>query len=213
MEAETTRGFLLRALLQGPQTAQALAEEAEVNVAAARRYLDAFVAAGLAKEFFRQEGMGRPKKYYEITAEGRESLPRRYDLLLGSLTQAAVKHHGAHGLAALMRTVSEGLAKEHGARIPAHLPLKERVKALARVLRELGFPTEIEERDGKFMIVRRDCIFLQAARAHPEEVCNHLDTAFLSQVLDVPVDLVQCIPFGDGVCRHEIRERRATASS
>lgn len=211
MEHEPTRKALLRALLEGPRTALSLAEEVGVDTAAARRHLDGFVAAGLAKALFRQEGMGRPKKYYEITEAGRETFPRRYDLLLASVAEAAIASHGSGAFAELMDRVAEALAREHGARVPRHAPLAARVRAVASVLRELGFPTEIEERDGRVLLVRRDCVFLKVAMAHQDAVCNHLDTGFLSRVLGEPVELVQCIPAGDGVCRHEIRARAAKA--
>lgn len=205
MERGTTRRTLLEALLGGPETAHRLAGAARVRPSAARRHLEDMVQQGFVRALFRQEGLGRPKKYYEVTEAGREQLPRRYDALAGWMADAAGQAHGPAGLARLMDAVAEGLAREHARPLPQDAPLRERVRAAAAVLRAIGFKTEVEERGDRLVIVRRDCVFRRLADAHQPEVCGNLDTGLLARLLAVPVELTACMPLGDQACRHEVR--------
>lgn len=199
---------MLEALVAGPRTAHQLGRDQGVRASAARRHAEALVEEGLAKPVFRQEGLGRPKKYYELTDAGRERLPRRYDALAEFMADASKEAHGPAGLARTMDAVAERLARDHARMVPADAPTRERVRAAASVLRKIGFQTELEEREDRMVIIRRDCIFRRLAFAHQPEVCGNLDTGLLERILGVPVQLVACMPWGDDACRHEVQTLR-----
>lgn len=200
----STRIAILHALTRGAKTAQALGREVGVETAAARRHLETFAAAGFVSSTFRREGLGRPKKYYDITPEGRELLPRRYDFLVRLIAKAAIRREGTEGLSRLMQVAADEFAADLAERVPKTAPPRERVKAVASLLRELGFPVDVEEQQGRLVIIRRDCIFLQVARAHQSPVCEDFDTRLLSQLIGEDVKLTACIPWGDNACRHEL---------
>lgn len=207
MERGATRRTLLTALLTGPQTAHRLAQGAGIRASATRRHLETMTAEGLVQGLFRQEGLGRPKKYYELTDAGREQLPRKYDALAELMAGAAKEAHGPAGLARVMDAVAARLAAEQGSTMTPDAPLRDRVRAAAEVLRGIGFDTEVEEREDRLVIIRRDCVFRRLAFAHQAEVCGNLDTGLLTRLLAVPVDLVACMPWGDQACRHEVRKQ------
>lgn len=205
----TTRIAILHGLTHGVKTAQALAREVGVETAAARRHLENFASAGFVASTFRREGLGRPKKYYEITDAGRELLPRRYDFLVRLMAKAAIRREGTDGLSRLMQVAADEFAADLAGRVPKNASPRERVKAVATILRELGFPVEVEEQQGKLVIVRRDCIFLQVARAHQSPVCEDFDTRLLTNLIGEDVKLTGCIPWGDNACRHELTTKPA----
>lgn len=199
-----TKKRLLRALLDGPATAAELGEALGVSTTAARRHAEDLHGEGVVEAESEQRGLGRPNKVYRITDEGRERFPRRYDLLAERMVEAAGED-GVEDREELMRRVAGSLVEEHGHRVPSEAPLEEQVEAVAALLEALGFPTELEEAGDRYVLVRRDCIFLRAAEAHRDAVCGHLDTVLLEKLLDRPVELEACLPDGAPACRHEVR--------
>lgn len=200
-----TKRHLLRRLLEGAATARQLGEVADISTTAARRHMEDLAEEGIVEPFFRQEGIGRPSKFYRLTDEGRETFPRRYDLAAEELIQALLDRQGADGLQQAMTDAGRRLASRYQDRMPEQAPLGERVQALADVLEELGFPTEIELHDDRLVVVRRDCIFLKLARQQRDAVCGALDTTMLEELLDADVDLEGCLPDGRDSCRHVVK--------
>lgn len=207
VEPKPTAYALLERLLQGPRTAGALAGEVGVDVAAARRHLEEHLAAGRVEAAFRQEGIGRPRKYYEITLRGRESLPRRYDLLAQLLVEA-IAAEDPEVAGRVVERLAQRVANDLKAGMPGTADAKTRARALVQSLRALGFPTELETRDGRLVIRRTDCIFLQAANASPQLVCRQFDTRILELVLGQDVELRACLPESGACCLHEVRTSR-----
>lgn len=199
-----TKDALLHALLEGPATAAELGKAQGISATAARRHMEDLLGQGVVASFFRQEGVGRPSKFYRLTVEGRERFPRRYELAAEGLIDALVHQGGSEHLDATMAEAGKRLASKYSDRIPTDAPLEERVDALVDLLEELGFPTQIEVHEDRLVVVRRDCIFLKLAREHRDAVCGHLDTTLLSELLGVDVELSRCIPDGARSCAHTV---------
>lgn len=159
---------------------------------------------GAVSSFFRQEGVGRPSKFYRLTPEGRERFPRRYELAAEGLIGALVYQGGREHLEGTMAEAGKRLAARFQDRIPADAPLEERVDALVELLKDLGFPTQLEVHEDRLVVVRQDCIFLKLAREHRDAVCGQLDTTLLSELLGTDVELSRCIPDGARSCAHSI---------
>lgn len=199
-----TKDALLRHLLHGPAPTDELAEVGDVSKTAARRHMEGLVDDGDVEAFFRQEGVGRPSKFYQLTDQGRERFPRRYDLAAEQLVEGLLELEGDRGLNEVMEEAGRKLAASLEGKMPEAGSPKERAEALVDVLEELGFPTELEIHEDRFVIVRRDCIFLKLAKGHRDAVCGKLDTTMLSELTGDDVELDGCIPDGRDVCRHAI---------
>ena len=200
---EPTSRELLRRLLDGPATAAALAAALRVDVAAARRHLEEHAARGRVASMFRHEGVGRPRKYYEITDAGRETLARRYDVL-AQLLLDALDAEDVQTAERVVERVAQALAREVAPSIPAGGDLRARAHALVDALRALGFPTELETRADRLVLRRTDCIFLRAAQKSPTLVCRALDTRLLALALGHDVHLRACLPEGAPCCLHDV---------
>ena len=103
------------------------------------------------------------------------------------------------------RRLAARVAEDLRRRVPPGADVKERARALVQGLRALGFPTDLETREGRLVIRRRDCVFLQAARASPDLICRGFDTRLLELVLGEDVELKACLPDGSACCLHELR--------
>lgn len=203
-----TKDVLMRHLLGGPSRVSELADIAGVSKTAVRRHMEGLVDEGAVEAFFRQEGIGRPSKFYQLTDEGRERFPRRYDLAAEQLIRGVIEEDGEEGLGQAMEAAGRQLAETLQDKVPNDGSRKGRAQALVDVLEELGFPTELEIHDDRFVIVRRDCIFLKLANEHRDAVCGHLDTTLLETLTGDDVELEGCLPDGQGSCRHTIPRPR-----
>jgi predicted transcriptional regulator len=89
---QSTKHDILQLLLKQAQaTAQELAETLDISPQAIRRHLKDLEMEGLIAYNSVQVGMGRPQHVYELTTQGREHFPNRYDefaiSFLDTLTQ------------------------------------------------------------------------------------------------------------------------------
>lgn len=199
-----TKDALMRHLLHGAARTAELATVADISKTAARRHMEDLVEEGAVEAFFRQEGIGRPSKFYQLTDAGRERFPRRYDLAAEHLIRALLERDAEAELDETMREAGRQIAATLGEEIPSEGTPRERADAVVEALQELGFPTELEVHDDRFVLVRRDCIFLKLAREHRDAVCQHLDTTMLEALTGDVVQLEGCIPDGRDDCRHTI---------
>lgn len=199
-----TKNELMRRLLEGPATASDLAKAQGISSTAARRHMEDLADEDAVASFFRQEGVGRPSKFYELTEKGRERFPRRYDVAAKLLMSVLEDQEGTEGLEAAMDQAGRALAEDLSEDPPLEAPLEDRVKRVREMLEDLGFPTELEEHGDRWVLVRRDCIFHKLAHQHRDAVCGRFDTTLLESLLGEDVELEGCLPDGRSSCRHVI---------
>ncbi|HJS81410.1 MAG TPA: ArsR family transcriptional regulator, partial [Nitrososphaera sp.] len=72
-----TKQRILDLLLASPKSAGEVAEALQIQKSAARVHLEALQSQQAVRSKFRIERMGRPRKVYELTEEGRELFPRK----------------------------------------------------------------------------------------------------------------------------------------
>lgn len=199
-----TRSRLVDLLLEGPRTSSQLGREVGIHLTAVRQHLEGLERNGLVVSSFRQEGMGRPKKYYALTTDGRELLPRRYQLLLELVFSNILSRHGEKELGEIMAAVAHDIT-EKLPHTDVDAPLDKRMIRLVESLNELGFKAKLSREGGKLAIIRTNCIFHGTANTHHDLVCNHLDAEVLRQSLgNVRIELVQCQSKGDACCKHVV---------
>jgi predicted ArsR family transcriptional regulator len=206
-----TKRHILEQLQQGPATAQALAEKFGFQVSAIRQHLDALEAAGLVKPRFRRAGVGRPRKVYELTDAGREVFPRRYHLLLNRLLERLAEREGRAYTARLLAEVAEELATE--AKVPVHGTLQERALALAQALNTLGFEATLEQTANGVVLVRKNCIFLDAAKEHHDLMCQRFDQSLVRATFGGETELESCMVTGGCECRNVLLPDAPVAAS
>ncbi|MBD2760614.1 helix-turn-helix transcriptional regulator [Yimella sp. cx-573] len=133
----------------------------------ARRHLEALVADGLlVASLAASAGRGRPARVYELTDRGRSLLAGSTDELsveYVSLTSAFATHIAA--TSSTPERDARSIGRAWGASLAAKVPERTVVQLLGR----LGFSPE--PRDER-VVALRTCPLLEAARAHPEVVCQ-----------------------------------------
>jgi DeoR family suf operon transcriptional repressor len=198
---------IIRALLEGDRTAERMARALRLSITAVRKHVEAMEQAGLVSSRFERASLGRPKKVYFVTEEGRDFMSRKYDAFLVSLLgklSAADKGFARH----ILRSVASDMASQVRAGIPegARATREEKLGALTSVLNQIGFLARVEKsKDGTgSRLVRTNCVILWAAKRHPDLVCKVFDTAFLKAVLGQDVKLLETMACGSKQCVHAV---------
>ncbi len=200
-----TRARIVDLLLEGAKTTHQLGQLLKIHHTAVRAQLEGLERNGLVLAEFRHEGVGRPKKYYALTEDGRELLPRRYQVMLEIILENLLKTHGRAEVERLMRAVAKELASKLDI-APSDSPLGDRVEKAVDALNELGFRASVVKDGGQLMIVRTSCVFQQTAAAHHDLVCQVFDQELLNASVagDARVEMVQSQAKGDCVCKHVV---------
>jgi predicted ArsR family transcriptional regulator len=191
---------ILEQLQAGPGTAQVLAEHLDVQVSAIRGHLDGLEQQGLVQARFRRAGVGRPRKVYEITDAGQEVFPRRYHLLLARLLERLAEKEGRAYAARILAEVAQELAEEM--KLPSQGTVEERALGLARALNTMGFEAALERTDQGLVLVRRNCIFLEAAKEHHDLVCGRFDQELVKSAFGGEAKLQCCMATGSNNCQN-----------
>lgn len=200
---EGTTGAILALLREKRRQAQELAAILGIDTSAVRRHLESLAAEGLVDAEETIDGPGRPKKKYGLTPEGRETFPRDYALLLGTLLPKVAEVAGRERLERAIALIAKDLALDVEGR--TH---EERIAAMLALYNKLGFEAEIERDRGRtaFTLIQRNCIFLKTARADPDLLCQCLDEGIMRAALTgANVELKASLAHGDAHCRHHIQ--------
>lgn len=198
-----TKERILALLLGAKKGAAAIAKELGIRVSAARTHLEGLVGMGLVSSSYVRSGRGRPKKVYQLTEQGLERFPRRYDevleLLVGELERGGQEEAARH-----IRAVAKELAQKSSGGVG--LPVTPR--EAAKILDALGFHTSYAERGGAAQISSANCVLRRVALKHPSQICRGLHTWLIEELTGVKgVRLEKCMAYGHDVCVHAIPKR------
>ena len=203
-----TRANILSSLLKGDDTVAGLAASQKIIHPGIRKHLNYMEKLGIVGSYFKQEGVGRPKKFYTITSLGRNLFPKMYDQILLELISKLSKgnqHDGRNVIEKAMEDISTDLAVKFNLRTE-NAAIDEKLRALEGYLNELGFSTEISRRkDGQVSIVRTDCALYNVALSNYDQICLGFDTQLISKCLEGrSVSLLHCMALGRPNCHHNV---------
>jgi len=194
-----TKARILRALLKGKKSANELSKILEINTNAVRKHLESLSQKGLVKHTFQVKGVGRPRKFYSITLEGRELFGTQYLTLLRIFLDFL---QNKRDFEELMNYVSESVLNSVD---QAQNLQRGSAHALVQVFNKLGFESEImENAEGRF-IVSRNCPVFRVATTHQRAICEHLHTTMVKKWLGDKAELKKCMVNGDEYCAHLIK--------
>jgi predicted ArsR family transcriptional regulator len=161
------------------------------------------------------ERLGRPRKIYQLTENGRELFPRKYDLVLSLILKKISETNGQEEAKKLVESVADDIAASIKYEIEKNGSsgnFEESLKILNSVSNAMGFASSIRREDGnKFSIQSKNCILHKVAASHQNIICHGLHDRMISRSLDgdgkkpgFNVELKQCIALGDSFSRHVV---------
>ena len=205
-----TKRMILIMLHDGPISIGEIANRLKIQKSAIRTHLESLRAEQTIKSYFKMEGLGRPKKIYEITDKGRELFPRKYDLILSLILQCLESNEGHEYVKKITMAVADNIAQEIREKISSCPPnLEDSVRILNLVSNEMGFMSSTcKEDDNTYSIISRNCIVHKVASSHQDAICHGLHSRIIEKALEGKikprVELKDCIALGDSYCKHMV---------
>ncbi|WP_159710345.1 helix-turn-helix transcriptional regulator [Geminicoccus flavidas] len=205
--ADRTADRLLHALKSGgPQAAAGLADRLSITPSAVRQHLDRLLALGRVGFEDRREGVGRPRRYWHLTAEGQAGFPDGHAELALELLAAVPALFGRDGLEALIVARAAASAARYRAALEGLAEPGPRLAALARLRAAEGFMAElVDEDDGDALLVQNHCPIMAAAGAC-QALCQ-AELAMFGELLGPGTEIQRAehIAAGDRRCSYRIR--------
>ena len=190
---KSTRERVLYTLLKQHRcTINDLAIAVDINPISVRHHIAKLEADGLVDSEDERHGVGRPRRVYFLTDEGREKFPTRYLQLTTRLLQQLKENMPDQMVNDLFSDMAEDLAQEYANSVELDgLPMENRLELVKDILSREGFDIEWERFGDRYHIREVSCPYFHIGQDHPE-VCR-VDQTLISSVLDVPAQKIECL--------------------
>lgn len=199
---KSTRERVLQTLLTRQRcTINEIAGEVEINPISVRHHITKLQADGMVESAEERHGVGRPRRVYFLTENGREHFPTRYLKLTLRLLEQLKETVPQPLVNQLFMQIAQDLAADHAPEL-AGLSTEERLNLVQRVLTNEGFTVNWERQGDYYQIQESNCPYYHVGQNHPE-VCS-VDQTLISTVLAVPAEKIKCMLHGDANCTYII---------
>lgn len=217
----TTKQKIMEILLEGPRSLAEITGKLQIQNSAVRIHLESLQSEKAVESHFKIERLGRPRKIYSLTENGRELFPRKYDLILSLILKKITETNGKEQTRKIIESIADDIAtniryeiEKNG--ISSLDSFEESLKIFNSASNEMGFASSItKERDGKFSVLSKNCILHKVALKHQDIICHGLHDRMIMRSLsgdekkqqqqrNTNVELKEYIALGDNFSRHTI---------
>ena len=207
-------------LLEGPRSLGEITDKLQIQKSAVRIHLESLQSEKAVESHFKIERLGRPRKIYSLTENGRELFPRKYDLILSLILKKITETNGKEQARKIIESIADDIATNIRYEIEKNGSssldsFEESLKIFNSVSNEMGFASSItKEHDGNFSVLSKNCILHKVALNHQDVICHGLHDRMIMRSLsggkkkqqqrNMNVELKECIALGDNFSRHTI---------
>ena len=165
MPSDNSSRLLYTLKSRGPLTAGALARALSITAVGIRQHLAKLHAEGLVI-FDDQAGeIGRPKRFWRLSAKGHGRFPDTHGDLTVNLIGGIRSVFGEAGLDRLIEARQEAAVAAYRRALEPCSSLKDRIRTVARLRTEEGYMAEFEAQpDGSFLLIENHCPICAAAK-------------------------------------------------
>jgi predicted ArsR family transcriptional regulator len=202
----STRRAIVKLLkTEGPMDSAQLAGRLDVTAMAVRQHLYALEREKLVDVEMRPGPIGRPAKYWRLTADANRLFPEAYAELSVSLINSVGDAFGPSGMARLLDARLAKQTADYRARVDRAAPLKKRLQQLAKVRSDEGYMAEVNPAGpNAFLFVENHCPICAAATACQGFCAIELDLFRAVLGPAVTVEREEHIIGGDRRCAYRI---------
>lgn len=203
---KSTRERVLYTLLKKHRcTINDLALAVNINPISVRHHIAKLEADGLVTSEDERHGVGRPRRVYFLTEDGREKFPTRYMRLTTRLLQQLKESMPNQIVNELFSDMAADLVQEYAQSIELDgLPMEDRLELVKDILAREGFDIEWKRKGDLYHIREVSCPYFHIGQDHPE-VCR-VDQTLISSILDVPAEKIECLLDGDKHCTYVVAD-------
>jgi predicted ArsR family transcriptional regulator len=215
-----TKQKIMEILLEGPRSLGEITDKLQIQKSAVRVHLQSLQSEKAVESHFKIERLGRPRKIYSLTENGRELFPRKYDLILSLILKKITETNGKEQARKIIESIADDMATTIRYEIEKNGSssldsFEESLKIFNSASNEMGFASLItKEHDGNFSVLSKNCILHKVALNHQDVICHGLHDRMIMRSLsggkkeqqqrNMNVELKECIALGDNFSRHAI---------
>ena len=165
MPSDSSSRLLYTLKSRGPLTAGTLARNLGITAVGIRQHLAKLHAEGLVAYDDQAGEVGRPKRFWRLTAEGHGRFPDTHGDLTVNLIASIRTVFGEAGLDRLIEARQESAVTAYRRALELCCSLEDRICTIARLRTEEGYMAEFEaEPDGSFLLIENHCPICAAAK-------------------------------------------------
>jgi predicted ArsR family transcriptional regulator len=204
---KTRRAIVKLLKAEGAMDAARMGEKLGLTPMAVRQHLYDLQREKLVEANERRVPLGRPAKHWQLTREADRLFPDAYAELSVALISAMGEAFGEAGVQRVLEARCARQRSDYAARIPASLPLKEKVQMLARLRTDEGYMAEVKSEKGCYLLVENHCPICAAATACQGFCATELELFQAVLGPKVALERVEHIVSGDRRCAYRIGPR------
>jgi predicted ArsR family transcriptional regulator len=199
---QETRHQILTILKEkGSATVDDLAVSLELTPITVRHHLSILLGEGYLSAQQVRRKVGRPHYVYSLTDKAADVFPQGYHLLTDRLLDELKGMVGQEGTEVLLARLADKLAASIKPDV-GDGTLEERLDKAANLLVAEGFLARWEKTADGYVFYELNCPYRRVIQHHPE-VCT-MDQRFLSDVLRIGVEKIDCIVAGGERCSYRV---------
>jgi predicted ArsR family transcriptional regulator len=199
---ETRQQILTILKEKGSATVDDLAIGLALTPITVRHHLSILMGEGYLSAQQVRRKVGRPHYLYSLTDKASDVFPQSYHLLTDRLLDELRTMVGADGMNVLLTRLADKLAATVSPQIGGGT-LEQRLDQAATLLVTEGFLARWEKTADGYVFYELNCPYRRVIQRHPE-VCT-MDQRFLSEVLHIGVEKIDCIVAGGEKCTYRVR--------
>ena len=204
-ESKTRRAIVKLLKTEGRMDALRMAARLRLTPMAVRQHLYQLQREKLVTAEERPVPLGRPAKHWQLTREADRLFPDAYAEVSLALIEAVGDAFGEAGLKRVLQSRYAKQRADYSRRIGRSLPLKEKVRQLARIRTQEGYMAEVKRLGkGAFLLAENHCPICAAATACQGFCTTELDLFRAVLGPGVKVERTQHIVPGDRRCAYRI---------
>jgi DeoR family transcriptional regulator, suf operon transcriptional repressor len=197
---KSTRERVLETLLTHQRcTINEIAFAVEINPISVRHHITKLQADGLVDSAEERHGVGRPRRVYYLSENGREHFPTRYLRLTLRILEQLKETVPQPLINQLFTQIAKDLAADHAPELEG-LSMEQRLNIVKKLLTNEGFTVDWERNGDYYQIRESNCPYFHVGQNYPE-VCS-VDQVLISSVLSIPAEKIQCMLQGDAHCTY-----------
>src|SRR5215467_10131803 len=202
---KTRRAIVKLLKTEGAMDAAQLATRLHLTAMAVRQHLYQLQREKLVTAEERPVPLGRPAQYWQLTREADRLFPDAYAEVSPALIEAVGDAFGEAGLKRVLQSRYARQRADYSTRIGRSLPLKKKVRELARIRAQEGYMAEVKPLGkGAFLLAENHCPICAAATACQGFCTTELDLFRAVLGPGVVVERTQHIVSRDRRCAYRI---------
>ncbi len=205
-----TRSRILHELAYSDKNLDSIAGLLKIGKNAVKEHTDLLEKKGYIQSYFKNEGVGRPKKYFRLTEKGISLFPKQYSLLAKLLIEEIEEDLGQGYLNELLgrvarRMLSSEDVKDHDHSNASREDKIKRLKEFVLSLNRLGYFAKIEIDADRVRIIRHNCIFYELAKTNEQIICGELGKNIVKDGVGTSFTINETISGEKRTCVVEVR--------